>query len=111
MKRIVLAYFNAGGGHRAAVRALDDTIQDQGRPWTTMMLDVDSVLESTDPIYRSTGVRGGELYNWTLRQGWTAGSAQVIPIMHGMIRLLHSGQVRILRQCWRRLQPDLVLSV
>jgi UDP-N-acetylglucosamine:LPS N-acetylglucosamine transferase len=111
MKRIVLAYFNAGGGHRAAARALDDTIQEQGRPWHTAILDVDRVLESIDPIYRSTGVRGGELYNWTLRRGWTAGSSQVIPIMHGVIRLLHSRQVKLLREQWRALRPDLVVSV
>jgi hypothetical protein len=111
MKRIVLAYFNAGGGHRAAARALDDTMQSQGRPWQTTILDVDRVLESIDPIYRSTGVRGGELYNWTLRRGWTAGSSQIIPIMHGVIRLLHSRQVKLLREQWRVLRPDLVVSV
>jgi hypothetical protein len=111
MKRIVLAYFNAGGGHRAAVRALDDAIQGQGCQWSTTLLDVDRVLESIDPIYRSTGMRGGDLYNWTLRRGWTAGSARVIPIMHGVIRLLHSRQVRLLREHWRALRPDLVVSV
>jgi Glycosyltransferase family 28 C-terminal domain/Monogalactosyldiacylglycerol (MGDG) synthase len=111
MKRIVLAYFNAGGGHRAAARALEDTIRDQRRPWHTTILDVDPVLESIDPIYRSTGVHGGELYNWTLRRGWTAGSSQVIPIMHGVIRLLHSRQVKLLREQWRALRPDMVVSV
>ena len=111
MKRIVLAYFNAGGGHRTAALALDDAIREQGRPWHTTILDVDRVLESIDPIYRSTGVRGGDLYNWTLRRGWTAGSSQVIPIMHGVIRLLHSRQVKLLREQWRALRPDLVVSV
>ena len=111
MKRIVLAYFNAGGGHRAAARALEDTIHQQGRPWHTHVLNMDDVLESVDPIYRSTGVRGGELYNWTLRRGWTVGSAQVIPIMHGVIRLLHTRQVKLLRERWRALRPDMVVSV
>jgi hypothetical protein len=111
MKRIVLAYFNAGGGHRAAARALEDTIHQQGRPWHTNLLNMDDVLESVDPIYRSTGMHGGELYNWTLRRGWTVGSAQVIPIMHGVIRLLHSRQVRLLRDRWRALRPDMVVSV
>jgi hypothetical protein len=111
MKRIVLAYFNAGGGHRAAARALEDTIHQQGWPWHTNLLNMDDVLESVDPIYRSTGVHGGELYNWTLRRGWTVGSAQVIPIMHGVIRLLHSRQVKLLRDRWRSLRPDIVVSV
>jgi 1,2-diacylglycerol 3-beta-galactosyltransferase len=111
MKRIVLAYFDAGGGHRAAARALEDTIHQQRRPWHTEVLNMDDVLESVDPIYRSTGMRGGELYNWTLRRGWTVGSAQVIPIMHGVIRLLHSRQVKLLREQWRALRPDMVVSV
>ena len=110
-KRIVLAYFDAGGGHRAAARALEDTIHQQGRPWRTSVLNMDDVLESIDPIYRSTGMRGGEFYNWTLRRGWTVGSAQVIPIMHGVIRLLHSRQVKLLRDRWRALRPDMVVSV
>jgi hypothetical protein len=110
-KRIVLACFDAGGGHRAAARALAETIQRQGRPWQVEILNVDEVLEPVDPIHKATGIRGGDLYNWTLRRGWTAGSAQVIPIMHGVIRLLHSGQVRLLRRCWNALRPDLVVSV
>jgi Glycosyltransferase family 28 C-terminal domain/Monogalactosyldiacylglycerol (MGDG) synthase len=31
--------------------------------------------------------------------------------MHGVIRMLHSRQVRLLRNYWRRLEPDLVVSV
>jgi UDP-N-acetylglucosamine:LPS N-acetylglucosamine transferase len=111
MHRLVIACFDAGGGHRAAARALAEAIRRERRPWHVEVLNVDEVLEPVDPVHRVTGVRGGDLYNWTLRRGWTAGSAQVIPMMHGMIRLLHSRQVRILRRCWRTLQPDLVLSV
>ncbi len=39
------------------------------------------------------------------------GSAQVISVMHGVIRLLHSQQVRLFRESWRVLKPDLVVSV
>src|SRR5579863_9872189 len=97
MNRLVIACFDAGGGHRSAARALAETIQRQRRPWQVEILNVDEVLEPVDPFYRTTGLHGGEVYNWTLRQGWTLGSAQVIPIMHGVIRLLHSRQVRLLR--------------
>lgn len=111
MTRLVIACFSAGGGHRAAAKALTEAIERQGRPWSIEILNVDDVLEPVDPVYRTTGIRGSELYNWTLRRGWTAGSAQIIPIMHGMIRLLHPRQVRLLRRCWRDLAPDLVISV
>jgi 1,2-diacylglycerol 3-beta-galactosyltransferase len=111
MKKIVIVVLDAGGGHQAAAKALAETIRRQKRPWSTDLLNVDDVLEPVDPFYQATGIRGCELYNWTLRRGWTAGSAQIIPIMHGVIRLLHPRQVRLLRRCWRELAPDLVISV
>jgi len=111
MNRLVIACFDAGGGHRSAALALAEAIRRQHRAWAVEILNVDEILEPVDPFYRATGLRGGEVYNWTLRQGWTLASAQVIPIMHGMIRMLHSRQVRLLRDCWRALRPDLVLSV
>jgi len=111
MQRIIIVYFDAGGGHRAAARALAESIRQQGRPWHVTALNLDDVLESVDPIHRATGLRGGEIYNRALRMGWTAGSAQVLPVMHGVIRMLHPKQVRLLQDCWRRLEPDLVLSV
>ena len=103
--------FRCGRGHRSAAQALAEAIRRQRQPWHVEILNIDEVLEPVDPFYRATGLHGGEVYNWTLRQGWTLGSAQVIPIMHGVIRLLHSRQVRLFRKCWRALQPDLVLSV
>jgi len=111
MRRVVIGYFDAGGGHRAAARALAESIVRQQRPWQVISLNLDDVLEPADPVYRATGVRGGEIYNRALRMGWTAGSAQAIPVMHGVIRMMHSLQVRLLRECWQRLQPDLVVSV
>ncbi len=111
MQRIVIVYFDAGGGHRAAARALAESIRQQARPWQVILLNLDDVLEPVDPIHRATGVRGGELYNRALRMGWTAGSAQVLPVMHGVIRIMHSQQVKLLQECWQRLQPDLVVSV
>lgn len=111
MKRIVLVYFDAGGGHRAATRALTDVIQSQGRPWEIHALNLDELLEPIDPVHRVTRMRGGELYNWSLREGWTAGSAGVIPVMHGLIRLLHDRQVELLRRYWQNTQPDLVVSL
>jgi hypothetical protein len=111
MTKLVIACFDAGGGHRAAAKALAETIRRQKRLWSTEILNVDDVLEPIDPLYQTTGIRGGEWYNWTLRRGWTAGSAHIIPIMHGVIRSLHPRQVQLLRRCWSNLAPDLVVSV
>src|SRR5579863_4623419 len=110
MKRVAIVCFDAGGGHRAAAHALTEAIRARSG-WEVGILNTDDVLTPVDPIHRVTGVRGGELYNWSLRRGWTLGSAQVISAMHGVIRLLHSQQVRLLRESWRAMRPDLVISV
>src|SRR5262249_14805806 len=111
MTRISIACFDAGGGHRAAARALTDAIRSRRNDWRVETLNVDDVLEEVDPIHPLTATRGGELYNWSLRHGWTIGSAQVISVMHGVIRWFHPQQVRLLRRAWRHARPDLVVSV
>jgi hypothetical protein len=46
-----------------------------------------------------------------LRRGWTVGSGQLIPIMREVIRMLHSRQVKLLRERWRAQRPDIVVSL
>jgi glycosyl transferase family 28 len=46
-----------------------------------------------------------------LRRGWTMGTAQIIPIMHGLIRASHAAQVKVLEAYWKRRRPDLVVSL
>jgi len=113
MDRVVIVFFDAGGGHRAAAASLAEAIRRQQRPWTVETINLDDILESIDPLYRTLRIRGAKLYNWTLENdwGWTVSSAPAIPIMHGVIRLLHSRQVALLRRAWKRLRPRLVVSV
>lgn len=111
MQRILIVYFDAGGGHRAAAGALAEVIRQQRRPWLVETLNLDDILEPADPVFRTLGIRGVDLYNWSLRKGWTFGSSTTIPIMHGAIRLLYPKQVSLLRAEWRRRNPDLVVSV
>ncbi len=111
MTRIVVVYFDSGGGHLAPARALRDAIHLQGRGWLVELMNLDEVLEPVDPGHRLTGRRDSEWYNWWLRTGWTLGSPLLIPVTHAAIRLLGSAQMRLLRRCWRQIQPDLVISV
>ena len=46
-----------------------------------------------------------------LRRGWTLGTAQMIPLMHLLIRLSHGSQVRVLERHWAQYRPDLVVSL
>lgn len=111
MARVAVIYFNSGGGHLASARALFDLVQTQRRGWKIDLVDLDQVLAPADPGLRFTGRRDSDWYNWWLRTGWTFGSPILVPVMHFGIRVLRSTHVALLKSLWRRLQPDLVLSL
>ena len=110
-RNIDLIYIDSGGGHRAAATALADVIRDQQRPWDLRMLNIQDLLDPLDFVRKSTGIPFQELYNIMLRRNWTLGTAQMIPLMHAMVRLLHPEQVRVLEQHWKANRPDMVVSL
>lgn len=75
------------------------------------MLCIQKLLDSIDFIRKSTGIPFQDVYNIMLRRGWTAGSAQLIPLMHLLIRLSHRSQVKVLERCWAQSRYDLVVSL
>jgi hypothetical protein len=109
--KIALICVDSGGGHRAAAIALREVIRQQQRPWDVEMLSMQDLLDSIDFVRKSTGIPFQDVYNIMLRRGWTFGTAQLIPLMHSAIRLLHDEQVRVLEHHWTRLQPDLLVSL
>jgi hypothetical protein len=109
--RIWLIYIDSGGGHRAAVTALSEVIQQQQRPWDLRMANIQDLLDPIDFIRRSTGIRFQDVYNIMLRRGWTRGTAQLIPVMHGLIRASHDSQVKVLQDYWAGHRPDMVVSL
>jgi len=111
LKTIHLIFFDAGGGHRSAANALKQVISQQGRPWQVELVNLQELLDSLDVFRKLTGVRMQDIYNTTLRKGWTRGSPQLTRAMHGIIRLYHPRQVRLLEQFWRDHHTDLVVSL
>ena len=109
--KISMIYIDAGGGHRAAATALCEVIQQQQRPWDLQMVSIQDLLDPIDFVRKSTGIRFQDVYNIMLRRGWTLGTAQLIPTMHGLIRASHDAQVKVLEAHWRSHRPDLVLSL
>jgi 1,2-diacylglycerol 3-beta-galactosyltransferase len=105
-----LVFFDAGGGHRAAAEALRLVMEEQGG-WNIRLLNLQELLDPVDWARKLTGLRLQDLYNLTLKKGWTLGSAQALWFLHLLIRLWHRGQVPILKQYWRENPPDLVVSV
>ena len=88
-----------------------EVIQAQGRPWDIQLLSIQEMLDSIDFIRKSTGIQFQEVYNIMLRRGWTLGSAQLIPLMHLLIRVSHRAQVEVLCRHWSECRPRLVVSL
>lgn len=109
--KICLIYIDSGGGHRAAATALREVIRQQPLPWDLQMVSIQDLLDSIDFIRKSTGIRFQDVYNIMLRRGWTLGTAQLIPMMHGLIRASHDAQVKVIEEYWNGNRPDLVVSL
>jgi hypothetical protein len=111
LKRLDFVFFDAGGGHRSAANALKAVIEQQGRPWEIRLVNLQEIMDSLDIFRKYTGIRMQDVYNVMLQKGWTLGSAQGTVLMHGLIRLYHGGQVRLLREFWKQGERDLVVSL
>ena len=111
MTRLQFVFFDAGGGHRSAATALKSVIDSQGRGWKVALVNLQEVLEPLDVFRKITGIRMEDIYNNLLKRGWTLGSGLLVPPMHGIIRLYHQAQRRMLADFWRRTRPDLVVSL
>lgn len=111
MTRIALVYFDAGGGHRNAAMALEQTIKQLDRPWETQLVNLQELLDSLDIIRRLTGLRIQDAYNRMLQNGWTLGSPQLMRMLQGLIWVYHGKTVRLLERFWRELRPDIVVSL
>lgn len=111
MKKVDFVFFDAGGGHRSAALALKAVIEQQQRPWQVRLVNLQEVLSPLDIFRKYLGIRMEDVYNKILAKGWTLGSEYLVPPMHGLIRLYHRSQVRMLTKFWKSDPPDLVVSV
>jgi len=111
MKTLELVFFDAGGGHRSAANALCDVVRNQERGWDMRLMNLQELLDEIDIFRKFTGIRLQDIYNLILRRGWTLGSAQLLPLMHGVIRAYHSTQVDLLSRYWKDRAPSMVVSV
>ena len=104
-------YFDAGGGHRSAATALQSVIASQKYGWDVRLVNLQEVLDTLDVFRKITRIRLQDIYNLMLAKGWTLGSPQLLPMMHGIIRLYHSAQVKLLTEFWKKQRPDMVVSL
>jgi 1,2-diacylglycerol 3-beta-galactosyltransferase len=111
VKTLDFVFFEAGGGHKAAANALKSVIEQQKRDWEIRLVNLQEILDPLDIFRKYSGIRMQDVYNVLLKKGWTLGSPQLTVAMHGLIRLYHRGQVRLLKQFWAQGRRDLVVSL
>lgn len=106
-----LVYFRAGGGHRAAARALQARLAVTHPQWTVRLVDLFQVLDPDQRFLRLTGFAPEAYYNKRLSTGFTLGLAAELRVLQAMIRLGHEKMVDRLARHWEQTRPDLVVSL
>jgi 1,2-diacylglycerol 3-beta-galactosyltransferase len=111
-KEVLLFTIDAGGGHRAAARALAAAAEETGPPWRLRVESFQQILLSLDILKRVTGLSLEDAYNLILRRRWNAAMAPLLSLMHGAIRVRRRALVRTLATWLReRPRPAAVVSV
>jgi glycosyltransferase involved in cell wall biosynthesis len=109
---VLLFTIDAGGGHRAAARALVAAAEEAGAPFRFRVESFQEVLLPLDLLKRATGVSLEAAYNLILRRHASALMVPLLRMMHAGIWLRRGALVRTLAD-WLRLQPrpEAVVSV
>src|SRR2546422_885862 len=111
MKRILIVYHDAGGGHRNAAVALETVIAQQPRDWRVGLVQFQDVTDRLDVLRKLTGIRIQQQYNILLQNGWTLGSTYLLRVLQATIRLFHGPLANLLERFWREKPADLLISV
>lgn len=111
MKKLLIVYHDAGGGHRNAAVALQTVIAEQPRDWQVELVQFQDIADQLDVLRKLTGIRIQQQYNILLQNGWTLGSTYLLRVLQTTIRLHHKKLVNSLEKVWREKPADLLVSV
>jgi glycosyl transferase family 28/monogalactosyldiacylglycerol (MGDG) synthase len=111
MKKILIVYHDAGGGHRNAAVALQTVISQESRDWQVELVQFQDLTDQLDVLRKLTGIRIQQQYNILLQNGWTLGSTYLLRFLQRTIRLFHKPLVNLLEKYWRANPADLLVSV
>jgi len=111
MKKILIVYHDAGGGHRNAAVALQAVIAEQPRDWQVELVQFQDIADQLDILRKLTGIQIQQQYNILLQNGWTLGSRYLLRLLQTTIRLYHKSLVDSLERVWRKKSADLLVSV
>jgi len=108
----LLVLTDAGGGHRAAARALVAAAEARRSPLRLTPLRVQDVLASLDVLRRVSGHSIEDAYNLMMRKHWTALFPPLLRVLHLALRVRHRGLVReMARHLCERPRPAVVASL
>jgi 1,2-diacylglycerol 3-beta-galactosyltransferase len=109
---VLLFTIDAGGGHRAAARALAAAAEETGASFRLEVESFQQVLLPLDLLQRTTGVSLESAYNLILRHHANAVMVPLLRLMHAGIRIRRRALVRTLASWLReRARPQAVVSV
>lgn len=109
---VLLFTIDAGGGHRAAARALVAAAEETGAPFRFQVESFQRILLPLDLLKRTTGVSLEAAYNLLLKHRASALMVPLLRLMHAGIRLRRPALVRALADFLRRgPRPEAVVSV
>jgi 1,2-diacylglycerol 3-beta-galactosyltransferase len=108
---VLLFVVDAGGGHRAAARALVAAAEEQRFPLPLRVVSLQEVLAAQDPLKRFFGLSIEDLYNLMLRRRYTAILHPLLRVLHRLIALRRSSLVRGLVPLLKASRPAAVVSV
>lgn len=101
---VLLFTIDAGGGHRAAARALVAAAEETGAPFRFRVESFQQTLLPLDVLKRATGLSLEDAYNLILRRHANALMVPLLRVMHAAIRVRRPAIVRTLA-AWLREQP------
>ena len=101
---VLLFTIDAGGGHRAAARALVAAAEEQQAPFSFRVENFQQLLLPLDLLKRSTGVSLEAAYNLILRRRASVLMVPLLRVMHAAIRIRKRTLVRTLAD-WLRGEP------
>jgi len=108
---VLLFVVDAGGGHRAAARALLAAAEETAFPHRLRAVSLQEVLASQDWLKRAFGLSIEDFYNFLLRRRFTALLEPLLGVLHRLIAWRRRALVRGLVPYLRAAAPKAVVSV
>lgn len=108
---VLLIVLDAGGGHRAAARALVAASGSATRDWTFRVVNLQEILAPADYTRRLTGRPMEETYNTMVRRRWTRFLVPLLRAFQWGIRRRRGPLVRLLASYFAASSPSLIVSL